>query len=221
MTAGGFAWVAIGPVDRVTTGRLAWLAVGKVAAMAIVVLLASCRTVPPPRERAAPTAWEVRRPQLQARDKFALKGRVAVAAGGEGFNARLRWTQDGKQTRMSLDGPLGAGGVQVTSDGSAVSIVTSRGDRLDNDAARAELANRLGFDPPLDSLRYWILGVPEPGHPAQESVDAQQRLSALQQDGWQIQYTDYMSVGGEWLPSKLTLQREGVRLRVVVDGWNS
>jgi outer membrane lipoprotein LolB len=122
---------------------------------------------------------------------------------------------------MSLDGPLGAGGVQVTSDGSAVSIVTSRGDRLDNDAARAELAHRLGFDPPLDSLRYWIQGVPDPGHPAQETLDSQQRLAALQQDGWNIQYTDYMSVGGEWLPSKLTVQRQGVRLRLVVDGWNS
>src|SRR5438874_5390188 len=147
----------------------------KVLGTLVVVLLASCRTLPPVHETPA-TAWEVRRPQLQARDKFELKGRVAVAAGGEGFNARLRWTQVGKQTRMSLDGPLGAGGVQVSSDGSAVSIVTSRGERLDNDAARAELAARLGFDPPLNSLRYWILGVPEPGHPAQESLDSQQRL---------------------------------------------
>ena len=51
--------------------------------------------------------------------------------------------------------------------------------------------------------------------------DFAQRLAALQQDGWQIQYTGYMPVGGEWLPSKLTLERQGVRLRVVVDGWNS
>jgi outer membrane lipoprotein LolB len=187
----------------------------------IAVLLASCRTVPVHEKPAQAQTWEARRPQLQARDRFELKGRVAVATGSEGFNARLRWTQDGKQTRMSLDGPLGAGGVQVTSDGSNVSIVTSRGDRLDSDAARAELANRLGFDPPLGSLRYWILGVPEPGHPAEELLDSQQRLATLQQEGWQIQYTDYTSVGGEWLPSKLTLQREGVRLRVVVDGWNS
>jgi outer membrane lipoprotein LolB len=187
----------------------------------IAVLLASCRTVPVHEKPVPAQTWEARRPQLQARDRFELKGRVAVATGSEGFNARLRWTQDGKQTRMSLDGPLGAGGVQVTSDGSNVSIVTSRGDRLNSDAARAELASRLGFDPPLGSLRYWILGVPEPGHPAEELLDSQQRLATLQQDGWQIQYTGYTSVGGEWLPSKLTLQREGVRLRVVVDGWNS
>lgn len=192
--------------------RLLWVA--------LAIFLASCRTVPPVHEVSS-QAWEVRRPQLQARERFELKGRVAVAAGGEGFNARMRWTQNGKQTHVSLDGPLGAGGVQVTSDGSAVSIVTSRGDRLDNEAARAELTSRLGFDPPLDSLRYWILGVPEPGHPAQESLNAQQRLATLQQDGWQIQYTDYMAVGAEWLPSKLTVQRQGVRLRVVVDGWNS
>src|ERR1700712_1626367 len=161
---------------------------------AVVVMLASCRTVPVQHAAPGPAqSWEARRPQLQARDRFELKGRVAVATGNDGFNARLRWMQSGKQTHMSLDGPLGAGGVQVTSDGSAVSIVTSRGDRLENDAAKAELTNRLGFDPPIDSLRYWVLGVPEPGHPAQESLDAQQRLSALEQDGWQIQYTGYMS----------------------------
>jgi outer membrane lipoprotein LolB len=195
----------------------------KVLWATVAVMLASCRTVPV-HETTSPiqaASWETRRPQLQARDRFELKGRVAVATGSDGFNARLRWTQSGKQTHMSLDGPLGAGGVQVTSDGSAVSIVTSRGDRLENDAARAELKNRLGFDPPIDSLRYWVLGVPEPGHPAQESLDSQQRLATLEQDGWQILYTNYMSVRGEWLPSKLTLQRQGVRLRLVVDGWNS
>ena len=54
-----------------------------------------------------------------------------------------------------------------------------------------------GFDPPLDSLRYWVLGVPEPGHPAQESLDALQRLASLEQDGWQIQYYgSYMSLVG-------------------------
>src|SRR3954451_21968696 len=112
----------------------------KVLWATVVVMLASCRTVPVRHEApGAAQSWEARRPQLQARDRFELKGRVAGATGSDGFKARLRWTQSGKQTHMSLDGPLGAGGVQVTSDRSGVSIVTSRGDGLDNDAARAEL----------------------------------------------------------------------------------
>jgi outer membrane lipoprotein LolB len=185
----------------------------------VAAALAGCHTVPV--QEPAAQSWEARRPQLQGREQFELKGRVAVAAAGEGFNAGLHWAQKGTQTRMSLQGPLGAGGVQVTSDGSTLSIVTSRGERLDSDAAHAELTSRLGFDPPLSSLRYWILGVPDPAQPAQESLDAQQRLATLTQNGWQIAYNGYSFVGGEWLPARLTLQREGVRVRVIVDGWDS
>jgi outer membrane lipoprotein LolB len=186
-----------------------------------VAALAGCRTVPvhPP---AATQSWEVRKPELQARDRFGLKGRVAVATGKDGFNAGLRWTQEGALSHVALEGPLGAGGVQITAEGPTLSIVTSRGEHLDSDAARAELGSRLGFEPPLNSLRYWILGVPDPAQPAQEAVDQQQqRLQSLQQDGWQIDYGGYMSVGSEWLPARMTLQRAGVRVRVVVDGWNS
>lgn len=189
-------------------------------ALATVALVAGCRTAPPAKAP-APTAWEVVRPALQSRDHFELKGRVAVAAAGEGFNARLRWDQQGTQSHVALEGPLGAGGVQITSDGSRLTIVNSKGERLDSDAARTELVARLGFEPPLSSLRYWILGVPDPGQPAQESLDSQQRLQSLQQDGWQVDYGGYMAVNGGWLPSRMTLQKGSVRVRLVVDGWNT
>jgi outer membrane lipoprotein LolB len=187
--------------------------------LCLLLLLAGCATAPVK----APSAqsWDARRPQLQARENFDLKGRVAVAAGNEGLNARLLWRQTGTRSNVALDGPLGAGGVQITSDGSALSVVTSRGDHLDNEAARSELATRLGFDPPLGSLRFWVLGVPDPATPAKETLDHQQRLATLQQDGWQVDYGAYTSVGGEWLPSRVTLQREGVRVRLIVDGWTS
>jgi outer membrane lipoprotein LolB len=188
-----------------------------------VAVVAGCRTAPPIQQPVtASQPWDVTRPALQARDHFSLKGRVAVAAGKDGFNASLRWMQAGTRSNVSLEGPLGAGGVQITSDGDALSIVNSHGDHLDSDAAHAELGARLGFDPPLSSLRYWIQGVPDPATPAREKVDPQQqRLQSLEQDGWQIDYTGYMPSGGASLPAKLTLQRAGVRVRLVVDGWTS
>lgn len=192
----------------------------RLAALLSFGLLCACTTVRAPPAPAAQT-WDVRRPQLQAREHFDLKGRVAVAAGNEGFNARLLWRQTGTRSNVALDSPLGAGGVQITADGPSLSVVTSKGDHLDNEAARSELASRLGFDPPIASLRFWVLGVPDPATPAQETLDNQQRLASLQQDGWQVVYDGYVSVGGEWLPSRVTLQREGVRVRLIVDGWAS
>jgi len=195
--------------------RNKWLRLGAAVALAV---LAGCRTVPPSLPPG--NSWEVRRPELQAREHFELKGRVAVAAGGEGFNANLRWTQDGNRSQLTLEGPLGVGGAQITASGSDLTLVTSRGERIDSDAAHAALATRLGFDPPLAALRYWVLGVPDPSAPASESLDpVQQRLTSLTQDGWRIDYQGYASADGEALPARLTLQRDAVRVRLFVDNW--
>jgi outer membrane lipoprotein LolB len=198
---------------RVSAGLVRPLAL----ALAIALGLGGCQTVPV--APAPSVAWSVRRPALQNLSSFGLNGRVAVAVGRQGFNAGLRWNQAAAVTHLSLTGPLGAGGVEVTSSGGELSVITSSGKRLGNADARAELEDKLGFEPPLASLRYWVLGVPDPGAPASVQLDSQQRLAALTQEGWQVDYTSYMPVGAEWLPRLLTLRREGVRVRMVVDGW--
>ena len=194
--------------------RRALTALAALAALA----LSACQTVPVPP--APVTAWNVRRPILQALERFQLNGRVAVAVGRQGFNADIRWTQNGMRTRMILSGPFGAGATQVSDAGGELSVITSRGQHLGNAAARAALERQLGFDPPLGSLRYWILGVPDPALPASLKVDATQRLSRLEQAGWSIDYRAYSPVGAEWLPRLLSVRRAGVRLRMVVDAWH-
>jgi outer membrane lipoprotein LolB len=174
-----------------------------------------------PGPPAAAQSWEARRAALQGRDHFQIKGRVAVAAGQEGFTASVRWAQNGTQSQLALDGPLGVGGLRVTTDGTTLVLVNAHGERLDSEAARAELKIRLGFDAPLASLRFWILGVPDPSSPAVEVVDVARRLTSLQQSDWQIEYADYVVVKGEWLPGRMTLRRADVRLRLIVDHWDS
>ena len=192
----------------------------RLGAACLITALAGCQTAPVLPPAAPAPGWEAQRAALQARTHFELKGRVAVAAGGEGFNANLHWTQDGARSFVSLQGPLGVGGAQVTADGADLSLVTSRGERLDSQAAHAALAARLGFDPPLAALRYWVLGVPDPQSPATEALDAQtQRLSGLTQAGWHIDYTAYGAAGTDSLPTRLTLQRDTVRVRLLVDAW--
>jgi outer membrane lipoprotein LolB len=72
----------------------------------------------------------------------------------------------------------------------------------------------------LSSLRFWILGASDPATGAQESVDSQQRLARLEQDGWQVDYGEYVLVQQQWLPRRLSVTRGSLRLRVVVDAWH-
>lgn len=189
-----------------------------VCGVAALSLLTSCRTVPVTGP--APVPWDERRPQLQARQHFELGGRVAIASGDQGFNASLHWIQSDSRSQVTLQGPLGVGGVRISASGDDFIIVNPDGVSLDKEAARAELKERLGFEPPIARLRYWIQGVPDPAAPAHEQLDsAQQRLASLEQDGWRIDYTSYNAVRGEWLPARLSMQRDSVRLRLLIDEW--
>jgi len=198
-----------------------WFGTARLVAAAlsisIALFLTGCKTLQPAPLPSDP--WDVRRTALQSRDRFDLNGRIAVAAAQEGFNAKLRWKQDGARSQLALDGPLGVGGVRIDAQGATLNVTTARGDRLDSDAARREIESKLGFEPPLASLRYWVQGVPDPSHPADEVLDADQRLAVLRQDGWQIDYTGYAAVSGQWLPSRMTLRHDDIRVRLVVDGW--
>ncbi len=169
----------------------------------------------------APDApWPQRRALLQQLGGFSLRGRIAVAAGESGLSASLRWVQAGSRGELEFDGPLGIGGLRVIARGDQLSLTTARGERFDGAAARARLEQQLGFELPLASLRYWVLGVPDP------SIDVEQerlaadapRLEALTQAGWQVVYRAY-ATDAAGLPRRVDAARGPARLRLLVQEW--
>ena len=161
-----------------------------------------------------PDDWESRRAALQTWPRFELRGRVAVARGEEGFTASLRWAQRATASQLELDGPLGVGGLRLE---------VKQGQIADQ-IAREDLERRLGFSLPVDSLRYWMLGVPDPAHAALERVATDHpRLESLQQQGWTVLFPAYAKVSGldYELPQRIEVTRERLRLRLLVDDWSA
>jgi outer membrane lipoprotein LolB len=187
---------------------------------ASLLLLAGCSTLKP-RESRAPAAqtWEQRLPALQAITQFQLDGRLAATSGNEGFSAGVRWRQDHDSATLDLSAPLGFGAAHVEQNAAGLTVTSSRGVTLEGAAASEELAKTLGFEPPLRSLRYWVLGASDPDFASQETIDYQQRLAHLEQDGWQVDYAQYTQVAGQWLPQQLTVARQSLRLKLVVNAW--
>lgn len=190
----------------------------------LALWLAGCQSVPKsvtptttPEQVAA--GWPARRAQLQTREHFTAQGRIGVVAGMDGFNGRVRWLQDGARSTVSLDGPLGVGGVRIVDEGGALTLTTPAGQALDSQAAHDELVRRMGFEPPLNSLRYWVQGVPDPSSPGTETADAHGYLGSLTQAGWTVSFGAYMQTADGALPQKLSVARGNVRVRLVIDTW--
>jgi outer membrane lipoprotein LolB len=193
---------------------------------AAALLLAACQTAPQPvPPGAAPeqviAGWPAREALLQERSQFTAQGRIGVAAGADGFNGHLRWIQDGARSTISPDGPLGVGGARITSEPGLLTLTTPSGAALDSQAAQDELVRRMGFEPPLQSLRYWLQGVPDPAGPSTETTDAQGYLASLAQSGWTLTCSAYMQTAAGALPQKLTLVRGTVRVRLIIESWTS
>lgn len=188
--------------------------------------LAGCQTLPRPvAPTAAPqeviAAWPARRVQLQERARFTAQGRIGVVAGSDGFSGRMHWIQDGARSTVSLDGPLGVGGVRIVDDAGALTLTNPSGEVLDSQLAHDELVRRMGFEPPLNSLRYWIQGVPDPTGPSMEMANPDGYLGSLAQSDWTVTFTAYMQTTDGALPQKLTMARGNVRVKLVIDSWQS
>jgi outer membrane lipoprotein LolB len=183
------------------------------------LLLAGCVTAPAPRIALPPADQQA---LLLGLETFALDGRAAVAANGDGFNASVAWRQAGAETIVKLSGPIG-GSLTLTYRPGFLRVANSRGQVLQDADAQAAVIEQLGFVPPFESLRYWVLGLPAPGEAPTERVDAAGQISQLTQQQWHISFDRWVPVaagrGQVQLPQRLTATREGVRLRVFVDKW--
>jgi outer membrane lipoprotein LolB len=187
--------------------------VNRLAAAAVVALaLAGCAA--PPRAPEGET-----RPDPAVLNQWSASGRMAVAAGNDGGSGSFDWAQDGTTSRLDLRGPLGAGAVRLVVTPQTLSLADGSGRVLDADVARADLQARLGADLPWDHLRYWLLGLPAPGVEATVRDQDAVPWRVIEQAGWRLAYDSFEVVGGLSLPTRLTAEREAVRVRVIVDAW--
>jgi outer membrane lipoprotein LolB len=192
------------------------------AVMLLATGLASgCATMRSSRPLLPPDAQEAALRDLR---DFSLRGRTGVKAGDEGFNASLAWAQRDQQTEVKLTGPFGAGGLTVTWSKDALRLASARGEVFEGGDAERVMIEQLGFVPPFEALRYWVLGLEAPGEPPTARTTGDNgRLGTLVQQQWNIRYRDWTEAatgtGAVAVPQRFIVTRDDVRLTVVVQKW--
>jgi outer membrane lipoprotein LolB len=180
--------------------------------LACCAALGACVTTRPP---APSMKWEQRVIELQHASGWQLDGRAAVALGAQGWQATLNWRQMDIFAEVHLSGPFGIGALVIRQGPDGLSLNGAP----PSEVVLRQLQERLGFELPLDNLRYWLLGVPNPAAAFDLSRNDQDRAQKLSQGGWEIVYDRYEPVAGDLLPARLVLTRDEVRVRIAIDHW--
>jgi outer membrane lipoprotein LolB len=179
-------------------------------AYAAILLLAGCATVSPP----PPPALSSGQPA------FVLDGRIAVKFDSQHSSGGIRWAHDAESDDITMLAPLGITVAHVRRDAHGA-VLEASGKRYAARNSDDLMQRALGWHLPLDGMPYWVRAQAMPGLPASVERDANGQISLLRQDGWAIHYTAYAAATADSLPRRMTMQREDMEIRLLIDEWKN
>jgi len=145
--------------------------------------------------------------------RWMFAGRIAVTSSKDSWTANIAWQHVAEQEHLKLSGPWGQGATTI--DLNQHEVVINRGTEEQKSSVEPEIfiQQQLGIAVPLLALRYWVLGLPEPGQNYQDVA------SGFYQNGWLVEYP-LMQVSEYLLPKKVVITHPKVKLKLVIDQWN-
>ena len=189
------------------------------ALLLLVFALSGC--VQAPVENRIKPAWETRRDELLRQETWGLKGRIAVRTNDESGSGTLYWTQRKDDYDIRVIASFSGGVYELSGADGVVSLRAPDQRVLQAEDAETLLRQAAGWYFPVSDLVYWIRGLPAPGLEVDQLLlDAENRLSALNQGGWSIRYKSYVRIDGSSMPGRLDLENDQVRVRLSIREWN-
>lgn len=176
----------------------------------LVFLMSGCSLVPVEPDMHYSRAT---RSHLYELEHWSFEGRLALTGQKDSWTANISWEHGPEEERIKLSGPLGQGTVVIQLTGNVVTIDRG-GDDVQTSTHPEEFINQqLGLIVPVQSLRYWVVGLPEPAQSFQETA------VGFNQARWLNEYKEMQAVDGESMPRKMAVMNDQVKLKVIIDHW--
>ncbi len=149
-----------------------------------------------------------------------VMGRVGIINGQYGWHANFQWDQKDSVYRITLFSPLGQNFVLIEGDGQTVVAYLKDGRNLTAPDPDTLLQQALGLSFPISGLHYWLRGLPDPGHTTLSMRNnANGQLTHLEQNGWLIDYTEYVQVDFQELPASVIMHHHDLSIKLVIEQW--
>jgi outer membrane lipoprotein LolB len=156
---------------------------------------------------------KIRRESLYNLEQWSFEGRLGLTGIKDSWQANINWQHRSSDEEIRLSGPLGQGATIIKLTGKLVTIDRGNDKIQTSLEPEAFISQQLGMFVPVRSLRYWVIGVPEPGSPYVEAG------LGFRQAGWLIEYKQMQRVNAQNMPRRITVTNEKVKLKIMIDQW--
>ena len=130
---------------------------------------------------------------------------------------RFTWHQQNNDFTLQLIGPLNIGSIRVIKKQHLTTFI--QGDRrIKSKNAEQLLSEQTNFPLPLYSLSFWLLGQPSPDWPF-KLIDSDNDKKSFAQQGWQLEYPEFMQNLQHRLPKKIIARHGSTKLRLAIHQW--
>jgi outer membrane lipoprotein LolB len=186
----------------------------------LLAFLVACSEVPVRPDRGIDLDLQNQREQIQS---WKLNGRLSITSEKESGTVTFHWSQDDEAYLMSFNAPLGQGTFALRGgEEDGVYLLTAENNILHADNAETILQQTVGWHVPVSGFRYWVRGLQEPGiDMINQQVDDQGRITEMQQADWNISIKRYMDVDGLDLPGKIFMHNDHVKLKLIIQTWDT
>ena len=190
----------------------------------IIIGMTACTTIPRPpfltHSNQAALSWQKRQYLLSHITYWQLKGKIAIVTAHKSGSAIVNWTENKQSFTISLLGPLGTSSLTLTGQPGYVTLNTADGKRYTAKSPEQLLVQEWKWHIPVSSLQFWVRGLPVPSIPSNSQFDHAHRLLSLTQQGWNIQFLNYMRIGKIDLPSRLSVSSPTITTKIVIYEWH-
>jgi outer membrane lipoprotein LolB len=160
----------------------------------------------------------LRQKDLQAISNFNIVGALSITNPQKTYLVNYQWQQNGVNYKIKLASSLNAVSYELYGAPHKVILRQARQQDVIANNVGALMQRELGYVLPLQGMRYWILGLPDPSQYS-ATRDSFGHLQTLQQNGWQINYLLYQSYNKMDLPRLLKISGHNLKIKFVIKQW--
>lgn len=119
-------------------------------------------------------------------NEFSLQGKIGVKSPQQSGSAFFTWEQKQDQFDIELSGILGLGKTQISGQTGQVSLNSAKTGLITSETPEELLQRATGWQAPITHLVHWVQAKPATMQ-AKLEKDQQQRITQMNEDGWNIQ----------------------------------